>query len=91
MDSERLANLLERVRRNRVSVAEAMARLRHLPFEDLGFAKIDHHRALRQGFPEVVMGDPPLALESSPAGELSDPALGRMIGHFASAARTVRR
>jgi len=57
MDSERLADLLKRVRRNRVSVAEAMARLRHLPFEDLGFAKIDHHRALRQGFPEVVMGE----------------------------------
>jgi len=30
--------------------------LRHLPFEDLGFAKVDHHRALRQGFPEVIMG-----------------------------------
>ena len=56
MDSERLADLLERVRRNQVSVAEAMARLRHLPFEDLGFAKVDHHRVLRQGFPEVVMG-----------------------------------
>ena len=34
----------------------AVAELRHLPFEDLGFAKIDHHRALRQGFPEVIMG-----------------------------------
>jgi len=56
MDPERLADLLEQVRRNQVSVADAMARLRHLPFEDLGFAKIDHHRALRQGFPEVVMG-----------------------------------
>ena len=56
MDSERLADLLERVRSNQVSVAEAMARLRHLPFEDLGFAKVDHHRVLRQGFPEVVMG-----------------------------------
>ena len=33
-----------------------MARLRHLPFEDLGFAKVDHHRELRQGFPEVIMG-----------------------------------
>jgi len=33
-----------------------MERLRHLPFEDLGFVKIDHHRALRQGFPEVIMG-----------------------------------
>lgn len=56
MDSERLADLLERVRRNQVSVPEAMARLRHLPFEDLGFAKVDHHRVLRQGFPEVVLG-----------------------------------
>jgi NCAIR mutase (PurE)-related protein len=56
MNPERLADLLEQVRRNQVSVADAMARLRHLPFEDLGFAKIDHHRALRQGFPEVVMG-----------------------------------
>lgn len=56
MDTERLAELLERVRQNRVSVTQAVARLRHLPFEDLGFAKIDHHRALRQGFPEVIMG-----------------------------------
>jgi NCAIR mutase (PurE)-related protein len=56
MDSERLADLLERVRRNQVSVPEAMARLRHLPFEDLGFAKVDHHRVLRQGYPEVVLG-----------------------------------
>jgi pyridinium-3,5-biscarboxylic acid mononucleotide synthase len=56
MDSEWLADLLERVRRNQVSVAEAMAHLRDLPFEDLGFAKVDHHRVLRQGFPEVVMG-----------------------------------
>ena len=55
MDSEWLADLLERVRRNQVSVAEAMAHLRDLPFEDLGFAKVDHHRVLRQGFPEVVM------------------------------------
>lgn len=56
MDSERLIKLLEQVQRRRVSVSEALARLRHLPFEDLGFAKIDHHRALRQGFPEVILG-----------------------------------
>ena len=56
MDSERLLQLLENVRRGSVSVSQAMARLRHLPFEDLGFAKVDHHRALRQGFPEVIMG-----------------------------------
>jgi pyridinium-3,5-biscarboxylic acid mononucleotide synthase len=56
MDSERLVKLLERVRGGRISVEMAVAELRHLPFEDLGFAKIDHHRALRQGFPEVIMG-----------------------------------
>ncbi len=57
MDPERLAQLLERVRRGRMTVDRALDRLRHLPFEDLGFAKVDHHRALRQGFPEVIMGE----------------------------------
>ena len=56
MDSERLVYLLEKVRRGDVSVSQAVAKLRHLPFEDFGFAKVDHHRALRQGFPEVIMG-----------------------------------
>ena len=56
MDSERLRELFEQVRLNKVSIAQAVAQLRHLPFEDLGVAKIDHHRALRQGFPEVIMG-----------------------------------
>jgi NCAIR mutase (PurE)-related protein len=56
MDSERLVRLLEQVRNNRVSVIQAVAQLRHLPFEDLGFAKLDHHRAVRQGFPEVILG-----------------------------------
>jgi len=56
MDPQQIVELLKAVRRGRVSVQQAVARLRHLPFEDLGFAKIDHHRALRQGFPEVVLG-----------------------------------
>jgi hypothetical protein len=56
MDAERLVRLLDRVRSGKLAVPTALAQLRHLPFEDLGFAKIDHHRALRQGFPEVVMG-----------------------------------
>lgn len=57
MEAELLAELLERVRRGRITVQRALERLRHLPFEDLGFAKVDHHRALRQGFPEVIMGE----------------------------------
>lgn len=56
MDSNRLTQLLEQVRQGHLDVARAVANLRHLPFEDLGFAKIDHHRALRRGFPEVIMG-----------------------------------
>ena len=56
MEAEDIIALLERVRQRKLSVAQAMTRLRYLPFEDLGFAKVDHHRALRQGFPEVIMG-----------------------------------
>jgi len=45
---------LEQVRSGRVEVDQAMERLRDLPFEDLGFARVDHHRQLRRGFPEVI-------------------------------------
>jgi len=57
MDRERLMELLKRVQQGHVTVAHAAKRLSHLPFEDLGFAKIDHHRALRRGFPEVILGE----------------------------------
>jgi pyridinium-3,5-biscarboxylic acid mononucleotide synthase len=56
MDAERLVNLLEQVRHKTISISRAVAQLRHLPYEDLGFAKVDHHRAIRQGFPEVILG-----------------------------------
>src|ERR1700691_4372946 len=46
--------MLENVRGGKLSVEDAVERLRTLPYEDLGYAKIDHHRSLRQGFPEVV-------------------------------------
>jgi len=48
--------LLEQVRSGKVGVEAAVERMRHLPFEDLGFAKVDHHRALRHGMPEVIFG-----------------------------------
>src|SRR5574337_601981 len=51
---EEIAKMLRQVRRGKLSVEEAVDRLRTLPYEDLGYAKIDHHRSLRQGFPEVV-------------------------------------
>lgn len=54
MEETRLRKLLESVESGALSVREALERLRVLPFEDLGFAKVDHHRALRRGFPEVI-------------------------------------
>jgi len=45
---------LQQVKKGNVTIDEAVEKLRHLPFEDLGFAHIDHHRQIRQGFPEVI-------------------------------------
>jgi len=56
IDSEKLKDLLERLQVGDVSIEAALAELNHLPYEDLGFAKLDHHRELRRGFPEVVLG-----------------------------------
>jgi NCAIR mutase (PurE)-related protein len=56
MDPRTLQILLEQVRDGGVSPDQAAKRLEHMPFEDLGFAKVDHHRALRHGMPEVVLG-----------------------------------
>jgi NCAIR mutase (PurE)-related protein len=56
MDETALRQLLEDVRSGNLPADEAVARLRRLPFVDLGFARVDHHRVLRQGFPEAVYG-----------------------------------
>jgi pyridinium-3,5-biscarboxylic acid mononucleotide synthase len=54
MDTASLRKLLQEVRSGKVSPDDAVARMRHMPFEDLGFAKIDHHRRVRSGMPEVI-------------------------------------
>src|ERR1700694_1858641 len=54
MNQDQLRSLFEQVRRGEVEIDAAMTRMRHMPFEDLGFAKVDHHRALRHGMPEVI-------------------------------------
>src|ERR1041384_199848 len=54
MNKEAVRRLLEAVSDKRVSVEEAVERLRALPYEDLGFARVDHHRALRGGAPEAI-------------------------------------
>jgi NCAIR mutase (PurE)-related protein len=56
MDPERLRKILKAVERGEVTADSAAEKLRTLAFEDLGFAKIDHHRTLRRGFPEVIFG-----------------------------------
>jgi NCAIR mutase (PurE)-related protein len=54
MDRAQIETLLNDVREGRTEVTEALERLRDLPFEDIGFAKLDHHRSLRTGMPEVI-------------------------------------
>src|SRR6266849_8534170 len=55
MNEDQLRALLEQVRSGAIDVDAAVNRVRHLPFEDLGFAKVDHHRELRHGMPEVIL------------------------------------
>lgn len=56
MNAESIRKLFDQVRRGEILPDQAVDRLRHLPFEDLGFAKVDHHRSLRVGMPEVIFG-----------------------------------
>jgi pyridinium-3,5-biscarboxylic acid mononucleotide synthase len=56
MTEDQLRALLEEVRSGATDIDAALSRVRHMPFEDIGFARLDHHRALRHGMPEVVFG-----------------------------------
>lgn len=56
MDQKELKNLLSQVANDEISIDEALLKIKEEPFEDLGFAKIDHHRAIRQGIAEVIYG-----------------------------------
>ena len=56
MDEPTLRQLLDDVRAGSISPDDAVTRLRRLPFADLGYARVDHHRALRLGLPEAVYG-----------------------------------
>ena len=54
MQAEQLKKIFEQVKAGDITIEDAVDKLRHMPFEDLGFAHIDHHRQLRRGFPEVI-------------------------------------
>jgi pyridinium-3,5-biscarboxylic acid mononucleotide synthase len=56
MNSDAIRKLFDQVKRGKLSPDEAVQRLKHLPFEDLGFANVDHHRTLRVGMSEVIFG-----------------------------------
>jgi NCAIR mutase (PurE)-related protein len=72
MTPVRLQQLLERVKKGEVSTEDAVTELRDLPFADLGFAMVDHHRALRQGVSEVILGQGKTVEQiSAIAGELA--------------------
>jgi len=63
VDPTKIREILEHVRVGDTSVDDALARLKDLPFADLGYAMVDHHRALRQGVPEVILGDAKTAVQ----------------------------
>lgn len=66
MDQAKLVELLNAVASGKTPPADAVERLKNLPFEDLGFAKVDHHRDLRQGYPETIFAEgktPPQVVE----------------------------
>jgi NCAIR mutase (PurE)-related protein len=57
MDGSKIRNVLKSVQSGKISVQDALGALKHLPYEDLSFAKVDHHRQLRQGIPEVIFAE----------------------------------
>ena len=54
MNPEKIKLVLEAIQTGSISIDEALEQFKTLPFEELGYAKVDHHRALRTGFPEVI-------------------------------------
>lgn len=99
MTPEELTQLLRHVRSGKLRLEDAVDRLRTLPYEDLGYAKIDHHRTLRQGFPEVIFarGKSPEQVEGVVRGMLAkrhnilitrgDPALYERVRRLDARAR----
>jgi NCAIR mutase (PurE)-related protein len=88
--AEQLEVLLADVAAGRLAPAAALDKLRHLPFEDLPFARIDHHRALRQGFPEVVFCEGKTADQVVAICERLAAATGTFLGTRATVAMAER-
>jgi pyridinium-3,5-biscarboxylic acid mononucleotide synthase len=82
--AEQLETLLAEVAAGRIAPRQALDRLRHLPFEDLSFARIDHHRSLRQGYPEVVFCEGKIPEQVVAICERLEAASGSFLGTRAS-------
>ena len=97
MDAKALHQLLEQVRDGNVSPDDAVARMRHMPFEDLGFAKVDHHRRIRSGMPEVIFSRGKTATQvagifkrlAAHGGNVLATKAGR--DHFAAVKKAIRK
>lgn len=92
MDADQVRELLEAVRSGAVDIDAALDRMRHLPFEDLGYAKLDHHRQLRHGLTEVIFGkgktaDQVLAIAQRLLEKSSNLLITRADGHIAERMR----
>ena len=57
MDTRELKSLFQNLKNGDIDIEDVLERLKHLPFEDIECATVDHHRSLRQGFPEVILGE----------------------------------
>ena len=57
MHEKKIIKILESVKSGKLSIENAFGRLKNLPYEDLSFAKVDHHRHIRQGIPEVIFAE----------------------------------
>ena len=77
--NEKLKAVLEAVQSRSLSVESALEELRHLPYEDLGFAKIDHHRGLRDHLPEVILGQGKTPEQIAAIGERLVAESGRLL------------
>lgn len=84
MDPAAIELLLNEVREGKTDVPAALQKLRHLPFEDLGFAKLDHHRTLRTGMPEVIFASGKTSLQVATIFDRMSKAGGNVLATRAS-------
>lgn len=79
MDASRILALLQEIERGTITPEGALQQLEHLPYADLGIARVDHHRTLRQGMPEVVFGESKTAEQIAVIGRELLKAEGRLL------------